>query len=198
MTWWDWKLWAEITNATSTLNVLLRVVPITRSSTLHIAILYIYYENKSFNSKTCVQVNIFQKHLFLHQLSHNMTKNCSLNYKFSTWKLQAQNMLRTCCVHKLFWMSKQKQFVYTTCSQHVLSLEFSCTEFLMNNLLSYCGLVDARISASEKGLPVLTVILHLILVDILYSFFTSNRLLCMHTSVVKMIVCESVNLKSAG
>ena len=26
----------------------------------------------------------------------------------------------------------------------------------MNNLLSYCGLVDARISASEKHLPVLT------------------------------------------
>ena len=24
----------------------------------------------------------------------------------------------------------------------------------MNNLLSYCGLVDARISASEKNLPV--------------------------------------------
>ena len=26
----------------------------------------------------------------------------------------------------------------------------------MNNLLSYCGLVDARISASEKDLPVPT------------------------------------------
>ena len=26
----------------------------------------------------------------------------------------------------------------------------------MNNLLSYCGLVDARISASEKDLPVST------------------------------------------
>ena len=24
----------------------------------------------------------------------------------------------------------------------------------MNNILSYCGLVDARISASEKNLPV--------------------------------------------
>ena len=27
----------------------------------------------------------------------------------------------------------------------------------MNNLFSYCGLVDARISASEKDLPVLVV-----------------------------------------
>ena len=35
-----------------------------------------------------VQVNLFQKHLFLHQLNHNITKCCSLNYKFSTWKLQ--------------------------------------------------------------------------------------------------------------
>ena len=31
-----------------------------------------------------LQVNLFQKHLFLHQLTHNMTKYCSLNYKFST------------------------------------------------------------------------------------------------------------------
>ena len=27
----------------------------------------------------------------------------------------------------------------------------------MNNLLSYCGLVDARISASEKDLPVIPI-----------------------------------------
>ena len=31
-----------------------------------------------------VQVNLFQKHLFLHQLTHNMTKDCSLTYQFST------------------------------------------------------------------------------------------------------------------
>ena len=42
------------------------------------------------------------------------------------------------------------------CSLHVLSLEFSCTELVnsTDNLLSYCGLVYARISASEKDLPV--------------------------------------------
>ena len=46
--------------------------------------------------------------------------------------------------------------MYTKCSPYVLSLEFSCTELnSMNNLLSYFGLVDARISASEKDLPVL-------------------------------------------
>ena len=31
-----------------------------------------------------VQVNLFQKHLFLHQLTHNMTTDCSLNCHFST------------------------------------------------------------------------------------------------------------------
>ena len=46
--------------------------------------------------------------------------------------------------------------MYTTCSPHVLSLEFSCIELVnsMNNLLSYCGLVDAKIKASDKDLPV--------------------------------------------
>ena len=45
-----------------------------------------------FDPMGSLQVNLFQKHLLLHQLTHNMTKDCSLNYKFSTWKLQAQNM----------------------------------------------------------------------------------------------------------
>ena len=46
--------------------------------------------------------------------------------------------------------------MYTTCHEHVLSLQFSCTEVVnsMKNLLSYSGLVDARISAPEKDLPV--------------------------------------------
>ena len=40
------------------------------------------------------------------------------------------------------------------CTQHVLSLYFSCNS--MNNLLSCDGLIDARIRASDKDLPVLT------------------------------------------
>ena len=50
-----------------------------------------------------LKVNLFQKHLFLPQLTHNITKYCSLN-QFCTWKFQARNMSRTYCVHKLFWM----------------------------------------------------------------------------------------------
>ena len=48
-------------------------------------------------------------------------------------------------------MSKQKQknqFLYTT----VLSLYFSGDS--MNNLLSYCGLTDSKMRASDTDLPV--------------------------------------------
>ena len=47
--------------------------------------------------------------------------------------------------------------MYRTSSEHVPSLQFSCTELSsnsMNNHLLYCWLVDARISASDKDLPV--------------------------------------------
>ena len=99
--------------------------------------------------------------LFLDQLTHNMTNDCSLIYQFSTWKLQAQNMGRTCCVQKLFWMSNQKQ--KTICVHNMSS---QCSELVvfmywigisMSNRLSYCGLVDFRKNASDKDLPVLKV-----------------------------------------
>ena len=45
----------------------------------------------------------------------------------------------------------KKQFVYTTCSKLVVFLY--STGKSMNNLLSHFGVVDARISASEKDLP---------------------------------------------
>ena len=45
-----------------------------------------------------VKVNLLKKHLFLQQLNHNMTKDCSLNYQF----LHENYKLRTSCVHKLF------------------------------------------------------------------------------------------------
>ena len=102
-----------------------------------------------------IQVNICQKCSFLPQLTHNMTTDCLLNYEFSKGKFQAQNML---CRQIVFCFEIQNTFMYPTCSWHILSLEFSCMYWScnsMNNLLSYCGLVDARISATEKDLPVL-------------------------------------------
>jgi hypothetical protein len=59
--------------------------------------------------------------LSLHQLTHNMTTDCSLNYKFDTWKFQAQTwgehvVNRNCFRHS-------EQILYTTCSPHVLQKE---------------------------------------------------------------------------
>ena len=54
------------------------------------------------------------------------------------------------CFLFLFWHSKQ--FLYTTCSELVFFSYW--TRNSMNNLLSYCGLTDARMSTSEKDLPV--------------------------------------------
>ena len=97
-----------------------------------------------------VQVNLFQKHFFLHQLTHNLTKDCSWIYQFRTWKLQTT------------------QFVYTTCSEFVVFMYW--TGKSMNNTLSYCRLVDARISASDKDLPVvIATYTHYIIVQIFWE-----------------------------
>ena len=77
-----------------------------------------------------IQVNLCQNLVFLHQLTNNMTTNFSLNYKFNTWKFQAQNMGRTCCVLKLF-------LTFRTIHLH--------------NMFSQCS---AKIRASDKDLPV--------------------------------------------
>ena len=46
----------------------------------------------------------------------------------------------------------------TTSAEHGLHMFCACDFHgnSMNNLLTYCGLVDARISVSEKDLPVIT------------------------------------------
>ena len=71
--------------------------------------------------------------------------------QFNTLKLQAQNMLCTWLVLNVKTKNK-KQFMYTTCSELVSFMYW--TDKSINNLLSYCGLVVARISTSEKDLPV--------------------------------------------
>ena len=59
-----------------------------------------------------LQVILCQKHSFMYQLTQNMTTDCSLNYKFSTRKLQVQYI-------KLFLMSKPKQYVVHNNVYHV-------------------------------------------------------------------------------
>ena len=84
-----------------------------------------YFLNLNF-----VQVNLFQKHLFLYQLTHNMTTDCSLNYKFNTWKFQAQ----TWGEHVVYKNCSecQKQF----CIQHVLPM-FCKKEELLKKIYLY-------------------------------------------------------------
>ena len=65
-----------------------------------------------------VQTILCQKLLFLYQLTHNMTTDCTLNYEFSTWKFQDQTMLCT----KHFLKVKTKN---NLCTEHFLSLEQS-------------------------------------------------------------------------
>ena len=95
----------------------------------------IFFEFLSFlaivqcNLQSIVQVNLCQKLLFL------------------------QNMGRTCCVHKLFWMSKSISVhsMFSPCSELVIFTYWTCNS--TNNMSSYCGLVDAKIRASDKDLP---------------------------------------------
>ena len=93
-------------------------------------------------------------------------------------------------LHKLFWMSKQKTIcvhnMLSSCSPHVLILEFSCTYWTcnsMNNLSSYCGLVDAKIRASDKDLPVQKVSANNMnikkeLPEIFQSILDSSQMIC--------------------
>ena len=52
--------------------------------------------------------------------------------------------------------NKKKRAVYTTCSELVCFMFW--TGKSMNHLLSYCGLVDPRICASDKDLPALLLV----------------------------------------
>ena len=54
-------------------------------------------------------------------------------------------------VYKLCSECQNKKNVYT-CTELVVFLYWTLN--LMNNLLSYCGLVGARIDASDRDLPV--------------------------------------------
>ena len=65
---------------------------------------------------TVVKVNLFQKHLFLHQLTQNMTNICSVHENY-----------RTCCVHKLFFV-----FVLTIRTNYVHNMFWACRIHVQN------------------------------------------------------------------
>ena len=93
-----------------------------------------FKENRNFfqiSRPDCLQVYLCQKLFFL------------------------ENMGRTYCVQKLFWMSKTISVhdMFSPCSELGIFIYWTCNS--MNNLSSYCWLVDTKIRASDKDLPVL-------------------------------------------
>ena len=62
-----------------------------------------------------------------------------------------EHVVYTICALFLFWHSEQ--FMYKTCSELLICMYWAGNS--MNNLLSYWGLVDTRIRASDKDLPVI-------------------------------------------
>ena len=74
---------------------------------------------KCLDLQSSVQVNLCQKLLFLPQLTHNMTTDCSLEYEFSRYIKIQEHVLYTNCF--LFLFLHSEQFLYTTCFSHVLS-----------------------------------------------------------------------------
>ena len=65
----------------------------------------------------------------------------------------------TRCIQKLFFCFCF-EIQNNICSQHVVNLYFSGNS--MNNILSYCGLTDSRMRASEKDLPVAKIMKYLL------------------------------------
>ena len=61
-------------------------------------------------------VNIFKKHLFLHQFTHNTATDCSLNYEYSTRRIQVQNKL---CTKIVLNVKTKTKFLYTPCYELV-------------------------------------------------------------------------------
>ena len=89
-----------------------------------------------------IQVNLCQKLLFLHQLTHNMTTDCSLNYKFITWKFQAQNMGRTCCVQKsiLTFRTIYVHNMFSSCSEKIRASDKDLPAHHIYTILKYNGM----------------------------------------------------------
>ena len=106
--------------------------------------------SENLGSEQIVQVNLCQKHSLLNQLTHNMTTDCSLIYETNT---SSEHV-----VDKKKFECKKKNV--KTILGHIM-IELVCFSYRscksMNNLLSYWGLTDVKLSTPEKDLPVISV-----------------------------------------
>ena len=75
------------------------------------------------------QVNLFQKHSFLNQLTHNMTTDCSLitsTVDYILTSVQEKYKLVMLCTNIV--LNAKTKTKNNFCTQYVLNLYFSCTE----------------------------------------------------------------------
>ena len=96
-----------------------------------------WFQFEMWSANTLLQVNLFQKHLFLHQLTHNMTKDCSLIYQF----LHENYKLRTCCGHKWVFFGLTFKAIY---ANNMFSLFSDLVVFmseLVNQWTIFCHIV---------------------------------------------------------
>ena len=86
----------------------------------------------------------YEKQLFI---------DLQVQYMKTTSPEHRENMLCTQIVFVLTFRTIFAHIMFSPCSELVVFMYW--TGKSMNNLLSYCGLVDPRISASDKNLPVI-------------------------------------------
>ena len=104
----------------------------------------------TWTAKDLVQVNLCQKLLFLHQLTHNIKTDYSIheNSKLRTWGKHVA--YRNCFRHS-------EQFLYTTCSPHVLQKEELLTkiylylQLLCNRQMQYSSDLNLEVFILFKG-----------------------------------------------
>ena len=98
----------------------------------HTAYLYFpsltsFFQDNLFLSSR-LTLRMFSLYLFLYQPTHNMTTDCSLNYEFSTWKFQAQNMFCTQIVF-CFCFDIQNNW----CTQHACDMFWAWNFHVLNS-----------------------------------------------------------------
>ena len=115
-----------------------------------------------------------------------MTTDYSLNYKFNTWKFQAQTWGEHVVYRNCFWHSEQ--FLYKTYSPHVLQKEELLTKiylYLLDYIWKTYNLLPSfrftsinKIANQNSSFLKMKLILHLIILAVLISFYSISALKC--------------------
>ena len=141
-------------------HLFLRIKWILRSRIASVCCI-LTFQHSSFVSLSAYHIctgKSFSEVLILASTNPQYDKRLSIELPVQCMKIPSsehcQNMLCTQIVLNVKPKTK-KQFVYKTCSEcSEIGIFMYWTGNSMNNLLSYCGLVDAKIRASDIDFPV--------------------------------------------